>query len=222
VPLALGRTAASTFLVIGLALGSRHVRAEVASAPPLAKSGGLGKGIGIELIGLGPAEAWTRFGGAGGVSLHSAFQLDLGARWAFRVPLSVDVVFRGGEVAYGALALTPGAVYRWRSSIKQRWIPYVGGGARLAADGVRHDFVGLPDVVTSALDLGEHHHHFSGGADDPNVDSQLSLSPELWAGYEYHPIRWLAVILGASYAFIRADGESLHLLRQTIAIRATL
>jgi hypothetical protein len=218
----LGPGVVSTFFLASLAFGLRPALAQVAPAIPVAKSGGLGKGIGLELVGLGPAESRTRFGGAAGISIHTAVQIDLGARWAFRLPLSADFAVRGGEVAYGALALTPGAVYRWRSSADQRWIPYVGGGARLAAEGVRRDFVGLPIVVTSALDLGDHHHHFSGGADDPNVDSQLSLSPELWAGYEYHPILWIAVIFGAAYTWIRADGENVHLLRETIALRATL
>jgi hypothetical protein len=216
-----GRLRLPGLLLVVLTLGTRLVHAQEVPSAPLGRSGGFGKGLGLELAGLGPAESWTRFGGAGGITLHAAVQRDLGARWAFRVPLSIDLTFRGGEVAYGAIALTPGAVYRWRSFADQRWIPYVGGGARFASEGVRHDFVGRPLVVTSALHIDEHH-SFGGGADDPNVDSQVSVSPELWAGYEYHPIRWFAGIFGASYAWIRIDGENVHLVRETIALRVTL
>jgi len=216
--------ARSLFLVLPVAFMSswRVAHAQADPLAPLGKSGGLGKGLGLELVGLGPAEAWTRFGGAAGVALHTAVQLDLGARWALRLPLSLDLTFRDGDIAYAAIAFTPGAVYRWRSYAAQRWIPYVGGGARLASEAVHHDFVGLPVVVQSALHIDEHHHHFGGDANDPNTDSQLSLSPELWAGYEYHPIRWCALIFGATYAWIRIDGESVHLVRETVAVRATL
>jgi hypothetical protein len=216
---------ASTLLaaVLGLVAGRGAAHAQVvAPAAPLAKSGGFEKGLGLELLGLGPAEAFTRFGGAGGISVTTAVQVDLGARWALRIPLSLDLVFRDGEVGYGAIAFSPGAVYRWRSFADQRWIPYVGGGVRLAGEGVRRDFVGLPLVTTSALHIGEHHHHFGGGSDDPDVDGQAGLAPELWAGYEFHPSRWFAVIFSATYAWIRIDDESVHLLRQTIALRATL
>src|ERR1700704_2058870 len=111
----MGRRWAPTLLLLPIAFEARGARAQGVPDAPLGKSGGLGKGLGLELFGLGPAESFTRFGGAGGVALHTAVQLDLGARWAFRIPLSIDLTFRGGEIAYGAIALTPGAVYRWRS-----------------------------------------------------------------------------------------------------------
>ena len=125
----------------------RVAHAQAAPLSPLGKTGGLGKGLGLELVGLGPAEAWTRVGGAAGVSPNTAVQLDLGARWALRLPLSLDLTFRDGCVAYAAIAFTPGAVYRWRSYAAQRGFPTSGGGARLATGAVHHDFVRLPIVV---------------------------------------------------------------------------
>jgi len=84
----------------------RVAHAQAAPLSPLGKTGGLGKGLGLELVGLGPAEAWTRVGGAAGVSPNTAVQLDLGARWALRLPLSLDLTFRDGCVAYAAIAFT--------------------------------------------------------------------------------------------------------------------
>jgi hypothetical protein len=212
---------AATLLLVALGSG-RALGQSTPLATPLGESGRFGRGIGIELLGAGPCEAFTRFGAAGGMSLASAVQIDLGPRWAMRFPLSLDLAFRNGGVGYGSIAITPGLVYRWRSSAAQRWIPYLGGGARLASSGVHRDFVGLPQVVTSALHIDEHH-HFSGGggSSDPNIDAEGTISPEVWAGFELHSDRWLAVIFGAAYAWIWIDSESVHLLRETVAVRAT-
>ena len=99
-------------LVIGFAGLAPTVHAQ--DSPALGKSGRFGAGIGIEPLGLGPAESWTRFGGAVGFAIVGAVQFDLGPRWAFRLPLSLDDTIRENDVAYGALALSPGLLYRWR------------------------------------------------------------------------------------------------------------
>ena len=210
--------AAKTFLLVVLAFHPAH--AETAPSPPLGLAGGFGKGVGIDLLGLGPAESWTRFGSAAGISLTTAVQFDLGSRWAMRFPVSLDLTVQGQNVAYGALAFTPGILYRWRWAPEQRWVPYVGGGVRLASNGVRRDFVGRPLLVASLLSFDEHHDW--GGGSDPNIDAQFGLGPELWAGYELHLNRWIALNFGLAYAWIWIDGESVNLLRETGGIRFTL
>ena len=205
-----------------------------AAAPPLpppgpdllTKSGRFQRGIGVELLGVGAAATWTRFGTGGGVALTTAMQLDLGTNWALRLPLSIDSTVRNADIAYVGLAFSPGLVHRWRTRDDQRWIPYAGAGLRLASSGVRRDFIGLPLVATtsSALSIGEHHHDGLdfGHHDDPNVDTHGSIAPELWAGAEWHVSRWVALIFGGTYAWIRFDGENVHLVRGTIAVRLTL
>ena len=190
----------------------------------LPESGRFGCGIGIELLGLGATQSATRFGYAGGLSLYTAVQIDMGPQWAFRLPISLDFTERAGDVAYGALAFTPGMVHRWRYAVDQRWIPYVGLGVRLASQEVRRDFVGLPELptVTAAL-FDDHEHHFGGGgANDPNLEGHLSIGPEVWLGYELHTNRWTAWNFGLTYSFSNVDGIIVHVVRETVGIRFTL
>jgi hypothetical protein len=207
--------------------------AQVPGLPPddlptdLPESGRFGSGVGLELLGLGATQGATRFGYAGGLSLYTAVQFDMGPQWAFRLPISLDFTARAGNAAYGALAFTPGMVHRWRSTVDQRWIPYVGLGVRLASQAVRRDFVGLPALPAASaplvanLDLGEH--HFGGGnADDPNLEARLSIGPEVWVGYELHTNRWSAFNFGLTYAFSNVDGVIVHVVRETVGVRLTL
>ena len=202
-----------------------------AAAGTLNSSGRFHRGIGIELLGVGPVGVWTRFGSGGGVAVTTAVQLDLGPRLALRLPVSADSTLRHGDAAYVGLAFSPGLVYRWRSVDDQRWVPYAGAGLRLAASGVRRDFLGEPLVTSTTTitgplhlhDLDDHHGSIFGSHhDDPNVDTHGTVAPELWAGMEFHASRWVAMIMGATYAWMRFDSEHVHLLRGTIALRATL
>jgi hypothetical protein len=197
----------------------------------LNSSGRFHRGIGIELLGVGPVGVWTRFGSGGGIAVTTAVQLDLGPRLALRLPISADSTLRHGDAAYVGLAFSPGLVYRWRSVDDQRWVPFVGAGLRLAASGVRRDFLGEPLVTTTTTITGPLHlhdfddHHdgiFGSHHDDPNVDTHGTIAPELWAGMEFHASRWVAMIMGATYAWMRFDSEHVHLLRGTLAFRATL
>jgi hypothetical protein len=174
---------------------------------------------------MGLAEAFTSRHTATGLYLVSAYQADLGPRWALRIPLSVDSTVRHGDAAYLALALSPGMVYRWRQEQDQRLVPYAGGGLRLASLGVRRDFVDQPLVENAALFIDGHHLDGPDGShhrDDPNVDLHGSLAPELWGGLEYHPSRWIAVIFGVTYSVTRVSDHTIHLVREGASFRVTL
>ena len=195
----------------------------------LGKSGRFHKGIGVELLGLGPVFVRTRFESGTGLAITTAMQIDLGTRWALRLPLAIEATVQSdGHEAYSGAAFSPGALYRWRDRDDQRWVPFLGAGLRLVAGGVRRDFLGEPLVTTSALHIGHHffgeHHIGDGdsGSVDPNVDDHSTAGPELWAGTELHVSRWVALIFSGTYAFMRMDGEDVHLLRATIAGRITL
>lgn len=198
------------------------------TAPPslsLGRSGRFGWGAGIEVLGLGLTEAWSGGRGATGLHLLTAAQIDLGPRWALRLPLSIDSTVRdAGEVGYVALAFSPGIVHRWRTASEQRWIPFAGAGLRLGAFGARRDFLGLPLVSTNALFIEGHHFGDSDGhgSHDPNVESHGSIGPELWAGVEFHPNRWIAWIFGATYTVAWASGTAIHVLREGVSFRLTL
>lgn len=188
--------------------------------PPLGKSGAFGKGINVEAA-LAVVQVVAPGGVEGGVGLALIPQYDLGARWAVRVPIAVDVTFASSPGGYADLSLTPGLVRRWRRHQDQAWVPYLGGGVKLGSFGAGRSLLGLPEVTTSALFIGHHHIDVDGHghADDPNFEVGLRVAPELWAGLEVHPCSWFSFDLGATYAWIRLSGENLHLLREMIGLR---
>ena len=165
------------------------------------------------MIGPGRTEAGA------GVALIPQF--DLGPRWAFRIPISVDATFGSSPGGYAGISLTPGLVYRWRRRQDQAWIPYAGGGLKLGTFGAGHALLGLPPIPVAGIFIGHHHLDLDGGghADDPNFEVGLRVAPEVWAGLEGHPSSWLSVDLGASYAWLRLAGENVHLVRELIGLR---
>lgn len=225
-------------LVCALAF-SAPARAASSTSAPLPESGLFHAGFGVEPFGIGPVEAISKAGVAYGFSVGAALQFDLGPRFALRIPAVFDFTTRSGNTAFGQLALSPGALYRFRDSADQRWIPYVGAGLRLAAQGVHRDFVGEPLVTTTTAplstaglgqtaslgarwktaDLFDEHH--SGHSHDPNLDAELGAGPELWAGLEYHATRLFALDLNATYAWVPTHGTSVHVFRETLLARFT-
>jgi len=188
------------------------------AAAPLGKSGAFGKGINIELVMLGPAQAISAGGAEAGIGAATALQFDLGTRWAFRIPLALDFTFRGSHVGFADLSITPGILHRWRHAADQRWIPYAGAGVKLGSFGAHREFLGQPLVMPAAL-LELDDHHFGSGSHDPNVERALRAAPELWGGIEYHTSSWFSLDLCATYAWIRIAGENIHLFREMFGIR---
>jgi hypothetical protein len=183
----------------------------------LPKSGGLGKGRGVELLGLGPIEVASRHGFATGLGLRAAFQLDLGARWALRFPVSLmfsehDVAGNCHDEAFEALAVSPGVVYRARHSTFQEIVWYTGAGLRVAEQLTRHDFAGKP--------LNGFHMDLCGKSSN-NVFDDVAFGPELWGGFEWHPglSRWFAFDVHAGYALTGQQGVAIHLFWQMVGLR---
>ncbi|MBN8232616.1 hypothetical protein JYK02_34370 [Corallococcus macrosporus] len=192
------------------------VLASTANAGDVPRSGYFGAGINLEPLALGPMQAFSGGRVAVGVTLQAALQVDLGSRWALRVPLEVGTG-GSGDSTFSEVAVTPGLLYRWRSDAGQRWVPYLGGGLKLGAAGAGREFLGLPLVTTvQSLDLD---FDDGDGESDPNFESRLGVFPEIWAGVEWHPNRWFALNLGAAYTYVRLLGTNVHLLHERVGVR---
>jgi hypothetical protein len=187
----------------------------------LPRSGRFGAGVGVQPLAIGLAEAISDGGGDLGLALTTAVQIDLGARWALRLPVAMDFTYGGGNGTFVDLTFTPGLLYRWRHDPDQRWVPYLGAGLRLGAVGARRDLLGLPLVATTLAH--EHHggHHFFGHHDDPDFDATLTAGPELWAGFDQHLNRWCALDWSFAYGWMHVDGVGIHRFRQTVGLRLT-
>lgn len=192
----------------------------LAAAASLGKAGAFGKGINLEAA-LVAVQALGPGGAEAGAGLAVIPQFDLGPRWAFRVPITVDATFASSPGGFADISLTPGLVHRWRTHQDQTWIPYLGGGLKLGSFGAGHALLGLPSVAVAGVFIGHHHLDLDGGnhADDPDFEVGLRVAPELWAGLEVHPCSWFSVDLGATYAWVRLSGENLHLLREVVGLR---
>jgi hypothetical protein len=190
-----------------------------AGPAPLGRAGAFGKGLNLELIAVGAVQAFSAGGAEGGIGLATILQVDTGPRWAFRLPIAIDVTSGSERGGFADISLTPGVLHRWRHAADQKWIPYVGGGVKLGSFGAGHELLGQPVVTTAALEIGDHHFHSTGGSHDPNFEVRLRAAPELWGGFEYHTSSWFSLDLGATYAWIRIAGENVHLVREMLGIR---
>jgi hypothetical protein len=189
-----------------------------AGPAPLGEAGAFARGINVEILGLGPVQAIGPGGEENGIGLAVAVQLDAGPRWAFRLPLSLDVTDAISPGGFADLSITPGLLHRWRTRSDQRWIPYAGGGIKLGSFEAGHSLLDLPLVTTSAL-FGDHHSFGGGHPHDPNRELRLRAAPEVWGGLEYHTSSWFSLNLTATYAWIRIAGENVHLFRELLAFR---
>ncbi|MBN8467490.1 hypothetical protein JYJ95_13290 [Corallococcus exiguus] len=184
------------------------------------RSGYFGAGVSLEPLSLGPVQAFSGGRVAVGITLQAAFQVDLGARWAFRLPLEVGVG-GSGDSTFSELGVTPGLLYRWRHDADQRWVPYLGAGLKLGAAGAGREFLGLP-LVTTVQSLDLDFDDDDGDSDDPNFESRLGAFPEVWAGVEWHPNRWFSLNVAAAYTYVRLLGTNVHLLHERVGVRFSL
>ncbi|MBF5041891.1 hypothetical protein FGE12_05770 [Aggregicoccus sp. 17bor-14] len=192
---------------------------------PLPRSGHFGTGISLEPLSIGAFQAKGLGGSTSGLSLQAALQLDLGAHWAFRLPLDLSA---GGSdpMQFTELGITPGLLYRWRSDADQHWVPFLGAGLRLGGVGAGRGLLGQPLVTAQGLRQAQGFHHdgdFGGGGDDdPNLETKGHVAPELWMGLAWQPTRWFAVTLSGSYLYTRMLGTNVHLLHERVGLRFSL
>jgi hypothetical protein len=194
-------------------------------AQPLPRAGHFGSGVSLEPLSLGAFQAKGQGATTSGLSMQAALQIDLGPRWAFRLPLDLSA---GGEDPrqFTELGVTPGLLYRWRSDADQTWVPYLGAGLRLGGVGAGRGLLGQPLLLAQAR---VHAMGFDGGdfddgdgADDPNLETKVHAAPELWLGVAWQPARWFALTLGGSYLYTRMMGSSIHVFHERVGLRFSL
>jgi hypothetical protein len=191
--------------------------------PALHKEGILHAGISIEPLGIGAIHAITPHGTVTGLDLLIALQVDLGPHWAFRLPIELGAGGTTSGAGYGELAIIPGAIYRFRSSDDQRWVPYVGGGLRLGVVDIGRTLVGKPLQLTPVPLCCHDWDWDHGGHSDPNAEDTSTLaggpSPELWAGTEWNPSRWFSLQLAGAIGYERVFATSVVVIRETLGLR---
>jgi hypothetical protein len=210
-----------------IAADSSASSAEPAAAPEPAKlrrSGRFGIGLSLGPIGFGVAEVVGHGGVAVGPTFVAGLQVDLGSRLALRLP--IEATIGAGSGGYLDLAVTPGLLWRFRSSADQFFVPYVGAGWKLGAFSAHHELLGLPLSTGSSLrtlasadldDLDDG----DGGRDDPDQEAAPSYLPELWLGADLQLGRLVAMELGLTYAYQPIAGTAVSVVSERIAFRLT-
>lgn len=204
----------SLVVAIGVLAFPLHVAAQ-----ELPESGILAAGINIDPVELGVAEAFSAGGSAVGVRASAGVQIDLGPRWALRVPVVVASAVGSGDAGFAEIDLVPGVVYRFRNVQDQRWITYLGGGLKLGAWGADRAFLGQPLVAVAVArdfdDLGD-------GGDDPNFETTIGVGVEGWAGAEWRPNRWFAMTFELTGAAMSINGAATLAVSESIGLRLSI
>jgi hypothetical protein len=194
--------------------------------PPLGRSGILGGGLSVEPLDLGMIQAITSNGSAIGLDVGVLGQLDLGTRWALRLPIELGAGGFGHGAGYAELAFIPGALYRFRNTRDQTWVPYVGGGVRLGFVGIGRTLVGKPLLAACCHDWGDGDGWGGGGHSDPNTENTSTvsggLSLEVWGGYELHLSRWCSIQLAGALGYERLYETTVIILRETVGLRLSI
>jgi hypothetical protein len=194
--------------------------------PPLGKSGILGGGLSIEPLDLGSIQAITSHGWARGLDVGVLAQIDLGTRWALRLPIELGAGSFGHGAGYAELAVIPGALYRWRNHADQALVPYVGGGLRFGFVGIGKSLVGQPLLSACCHDWGDGDGWGGGGHSDPNTENtsvtEGGLSFEIWGGYEWHPSRWFSIHLAGAIGYEHLLETTVIVLRETLGVRVSI
>jgi hypothetical protein len=183
---------------------------EVAGVEQPSPAGLFRRGINIELLGIGAAQAVGPKATSGGIMLAHGAEIDLGPRLALRLTVHVAVApgsstLNGDSEAdlFGAAFFAPGVVYRFRDSDRQKWIPY----------------------VTAAVDLGSYQfgRHLLGleaaPAGHAQSFSRSGAAPAAGVGILFSPARLFSLRFGVDYAYFYVAHTSLHLLSETLAVR---
>jgi hypothetical protein len=188
--------------------------------PP--KEGLFAAGIGVVPVALGPVQAFSSGGHAFGLRLAAGAQIDLGPRWALRVPVVVAGASGGSLSDYAEISVVPGVIYRFRDRADAGFTPYVGGGVKLGGFGADRPLLGKPVVATlrpsvSKNDLFDEHHHSS----DPNFDAEASVGAEVWIGGSWHASRLVSLDFDLTGELVPVDGALIAVVAETAALRFT-
>jgi hypothetical protein len=195
---------------------------EVATAAaPLHRTGRLHLGVSADAF-LGTIQAITTHDYASGVVVGFAGQAELDARWALRVVGDLGAGGFGHGGGYGEIAIIPGALYRFRTTDDQTWVPYLGGGLRLGLAGVGYKLTNKPTPVACCHDWGSGGLG-GGGHADPYVDNDFTgLSPEAWGGIDLSIASWLSLELAGALGYEHLESTRVFVLRQTLAVRVSI
>jgi hypothetical protein len=190
-----------------------------AAAQELPKEGIFAHGIGAIPLSFGPVQVFSKEGHASGLRVSAGVQLDLGPRWALRLPL-VLAAADGTNGGYAEIDLSPGMLYRFRYRADQTVVPYFGAAAKLGGFGADREFLGKPllPVTVHATDLFHEHHH---GSSDPNFDTVFSVAGEAWLGASVHASRLFSVDFDVAGEALPIDGVLVGALTETMALRFT-
>jgi hypothetical protein len=203
-------------VLLAASLRSGHARAQQA----LPKEGRFGAGISVTPLALGPMEVFSAGGQALGVRLWGGVEIGLGSRWALRLPLVLAAASGGTRKGYSEIDIVPGVLYRFRSSVDERFTPYVGAGVKLGGFGADRPLLGKPllGTVQQALDLD---HHSSHHTDDPDFETSVTVGGELWLGASWHLGRLFSLDAEMSASLVPVSSVVVVALAQTLAGRVT-
>jgi hypothetical protein len=201
-------------------LASGNARAQENAVP---KEGVFSAGIGVIPVGLGPVEVFSAGGHAIGARLTAGAQVDLGPRWALRLPIVIAGASGGSLDGYAEIDVVPGVLYRFRDRIDEGFTPYVGAGVKLGGFGAGRPLLAKPPVIATVRpgvapnDLFEEHHH----SNDPNFDSEATVGAELWLGGSWHATRLLSLDFDLTGSAVPVDGVLVAVVAQTASLRFT-
>jgi hypothetical protein len=175
----------------------------------LPRTGILERGIGLNLLQLGPMEVISSGDSAYGVALGLGVEIDLTPRTALRIPLEINYAGSSNEdgsfvehsTVFAYVGLTPGITYRFRSERDQRWTAYVGGAVKLGGFMFGRQLLGVaPNPPPATM----------------QEFTRAGAAPELTAGFLFTPFRWLTWRINIDYTYIYVAHTSVHALAETI------
>jgi len=198
-----------------------------AAQTALPKEGLFSSGISVIPIALGPFQVFSAGGHASGLRLSTGAQIDLGPRWALRLPIvmatasgGADTPSGGASDDYAELDVAPGVIYRFRTRADESFTPYVGAAVKFGGFGAERPLLGKPLVAKPALshsDIFEEHHH----SDDPNFDVVAGAGAEASVGGSWHATRLFSLDFDLTGEVAAIDGVLVHALAETVALRFT-
>jgi len=191
-----------------------------AAAQELPKEGLFSAGIGVVLLSLGPTQVFSKAGHASGLRLSAGAQLDLGPRWALRLPL-VIAASDGSHGGGAELALSPGLVYRFRYRAQQGLVPYLGAGVELGMFGADRRILGKPLLPVPHTDVSALLHEHPHNASDPNFDTVGTVGGVAWAGASLHASQLVSVDFELAGEAVAIDGVVVEAIAESVALHLT-
>jgi hypothetical protein len=182
--------------------------AETTIAAGLPPTGVFEKGLGLNLLQLGPLEVFSSGGSAYGVALGLGVELDLSPRTALRIPLEINYAGSSNtdlsgvqqSTVFAYVGLSPGIVYRFRSERDQRWTAYAGGALKLGGFMFGRQLLGVAPNPPPATQ---------------QEFTRAGAAPDLMAGFLFTPFRWLTWRIAVDYTYIFVAHASVHALSET-------